>query len=98
MDVPGGPLMSQGSEDMIVILFTGYSSATAAVGAFDAVSAVFEGHDPACCSAAVIDPHDMDVSSRVLRETLSSRQGQGVGAQVEGLARRLGRYLAEGLA
>ena len=93
--------MSQGNEDMIVILVAGYSSITAAVGAFDAVSAVFDQRDAsggAYCNAAVIDPHDMDVSSRVLRETPPSQQGQAVGAHIEGLARRLGRYLGAGLA
>ena len=93
--------MSLGNEDMIVILVAGYSSVTAAVGGFDAVSAVFDERDArgaAYCNAAVINPHDMDVSSRVLRETPPSRQRQAVGAHIEHLAKRLGRYLGAGLA
>src|SRR5262249_55239509 len=67
-------------------------------GAFDAVSAVFDERDAANCDAAVIDPHDADASSRVLRESPPSRQRHAAGAHIEGLAKRLGRYIGTGLA
>ena len=90
--------MSQSNEDMIVILVAGYSSVTAAAGAFDAVSAVFDTRGAAYCSAAVINPDDTDVSSRVVRETPPSRQRQAAGAHIEHLAKRLAQYLGAGLA
>ena len=93
--------MSQSTDDTLVVTSRGYSSVTAALGAFDAVRAVYDGCDagsPASCDAAVITPHETDLSSRVLRETPPSRQRRASGAHVEGLAKRLARYLGAGLA
>src|SRR5262245_37984730 len=90
--------MKQSNDDMVLIVLAGYSSVTKAVGAFDAVRAVCDTGGAAYCDAAVINPHDTDPSSRVLRETPQSRQQQASGTHVEGLAKRLARYLDEGLA
>ena len=93
--------MSQSNDDTMVVLLAGYSSVAAAVGAFDAVRAVYDerdADDTAYCDAAVINPHDTDMSSRVLRETPPSRQRQAGRAHAEGLAKRLARYLDAGLA
>src|SRR5262245_59473216 len=90
--------MNQSNDDVMLIVLAGYSSITEAVGAFDAVCAVCEADGAAYCDAAVIDPHDTDPSSRVVRETPQSRPQEASGAHVEGLAKRLARYLGEGLA
>lgn len=91
--------MSQTNDDMLVVLAAGYGSVPAAVDAYDTVRGAYEEHnaDGALhCDAAVVDPHQTDLDSRVIRET--PRQGQAGGAPVHGLATRLARYLGEGLA
>ena len=94
--------MNQSNEESIVVLLAGYSEVTGALDAYDAVRGVFEernADDAAYCDAAVINPHQTDLSSRVLRETPPARERQAEHAQAhEGLARRLARYLGEGLA
>jgi hypothetical protein len=92
--------MSQSNDDTMVVLAAGYSSVAAAVSDFDAVSSVYANSASAAgsCDAAVINPHDTDPSSRVIRETPPSQQRRTGGAGVEGLAKRLARYLAEGMA
>ena len=93
--------MSQSNHDAMVVLFAGYGSVDAAVDAYDAVCAVYGergADDAAYYDAAVINPRETDPNSRVLRETSPFRQQEGSAARVEGLAKRVARYIGEGLA
>jgi hypothetical protein len=89
--------MNQSNDDTMLVLLAGYSSVGAAVSAFDAVRAACDSGG-VFCDAAVIDPHDTDLDSRVVRESPSAREQQALGARVESLAKRLAGYLALGLA
>jgi hypothetical protein len=95
--------VSQTNDETMVVLVAGYSGVAAAVAAFDAVSGVYKEHytdGAAYCDAAVIDPHETDLGSRVVRETAPSGQPQArdLHPRPEGLARRMASYLFEGLA
>ena len=89
--------MTQSHDDAMVVFAAGYGSVAAAVSDFDSVSSVYANSASAAgsCDAAVINPQDTDLSSRVIRETPPSQQRR---TGVEGLAKRLAGYLAEGLA
>jgi len=91
--------MSQSGDATTVVLVAGFETVPEAVAAFEEVRSVYGERDADGASkgeAAVIDPRQAELRSRVVRET--PRRRQAGGAQAEGLATRLARYLGEGLA
>ena len=81
----------------IVVLTAGYDSSSTAISDFDAISALHDSSDTSeFLDAAVFDPRDPDLASRVLRTTASPRDQKGTDSP--GLASRIGHYVLEGLA
>lgn len=90
--------MSPSHEDALLILAAGYDNISKAVADFDAVSALYKESDAAgYFDAAVFNPNDPDIKSRVVRQLEPSQRG-ATGAHVKGLASRMAHHIFEGLA
>ncbi len=90
--------MSPSDDGTISILAAGYGSVSAAVADFDVVSGLSDEADAAgYFDAAVINPHETEIASRVVRKLEPSGHQAGA-ARAEGLAARVGHYVFEGLA
>ena len=81
----------------IVVLAAGYDSSVTAISDFDAIGVLLDkSHTPEFLDAAVINPQDPDLASRVIRTTASTRHQKGTDSP--GLASRIAHYVLEGLA